>query len=186
MLEPIGHASVDQLWELHQDPGIAEWNAGAWSRADAERFAARMETAWRVDGVGKWLAHRRDDGELVGRGGATRAVVDGISCVEIGWAVRQSLWGCGYATEIGAATLRFVAQLPDAEPVVAFTEVHNARSRAVMERLGMVYASEIRCPGLVSGLSGVHDDAPFALYRASTPSRRAAVTQEGNSVSRRS
>jgi RimJ/RimL family protein N-acetyltransferase len=53
--------------------------------------------------------------------------------------------------------------------VVAFTEVHNVRSRAVMERLGMVYDHEIRRPGLVAGRPGMHPDAPFALYVADVP-----------------
>jgi RimJ/RimL family protein N-acetyltransferase len=48
--------------------------------------------------------------------------------------------------------------------VVAFTERHNRRSRAVMERLGMRLVGQILAPGLVEGQAGVHDDAPFALY----------------------
>ena len=33
----------------------------------------------------------------------------------------------------------------------------------------MTYDREIRRPGLVPGLDGVHDDAPFALYRWDGP-----------------
>jgi RimJ/RimL family protein N-acetyltransferase len=58
------------------------------------------------------------------------------------------------------------AARPDADlPVVAFTEVHNGASRAVMERLGMRPAGIIRREGLVEGQAGLHPDAPFALYR---------------------
>jgi RimJ/RimL family protein N-acetyltransferase len=48
--------------------------------------------------------------------------------------------------------------------VVAFTERHSQASRAVMERLGMKFAGEIRTEGLVEGRTGVHPDAPFAVY----------------------
>jgi len=44
-------------------------------------------------------------------------------------------------------------------------KVHNARSRAVMERLGMRYARQILRPGFVAGSSEIQEDAPFALYR---------------------
>jgi RimJ/RimL family protein N-acetyltransferase len=50
--------------------------------------------------------------------------------------------------------------------VVAFTEQHNRRSRAVMERIGMAYAGEFLGNGLIEGRQGVHDGAPFSLYVA--------------------
>jgi RimJ/RimL family protein N-acetyltransferase len=85
------------------------------------------------------------------------------------------LWGQGYATEIGTAGIRLADDVLRPEEVVAFTEVHNQRSRAVMERLGMRYRGEIRHRGLVEGRPGVHDDAPFALYALSRLDQRADV-----------
>src|SRR4029453_3980113 len=84
--------------------------------------------------------------------------------LEVGWTVRSALWGRGSATEIGQAGLELAFEELGAEAVVAFTERHNRRSRAVMERLGMGYAGEIRAPGLVEGRPGVFDGAPFAVY----------------------
>jgi RimJ/RimL family protein N-acetyltransferase len=84
--------------------------------------------------------------------------------VEIGWALRQEVWGRGYATEIGRAGLDHTFSVLGVEEVVAFTEVHNVRSRAVMERLGMRYVRQILRPGLIAGSSEMHKDAPFALY----------------------
>jgi hypothetical protein len=37
------------------------------------------------------------------------------------------------------------------------------RSRAVMERIGMWYAGEIRSRGIVEGTGEEQDDAPFAV-----------------------
>jgi RimJ/RimL family protein N-acetyltransferase len=47
--------------------------------------------------------------------------------------------------------------------VVSCTVRHNVRSRAVMERIGMRYAGEIRSRGVVDGVEGEQDDAPFAV-----------------------
>ncbi len=85
--------------------------------------------------------------------------------MEIGWAFRREVWGRGYATEIGRAGLDHAFSVPGVEEVVAFTEVHNIRSRAVMERLGMRHVGRILRPGFVAGSSEMHKDAPFALYR---------------------
>jgi RimJ/RimL family protein N-acetyltransferase len=164
-LTPVGPAHADELWQLHQDPDVAHW-ADPLSPDEARAAAARMDAGWRVDGVHKWIAHDRVTGRLVGRGGLSRTELAGAPVLEVGWIVRRPLWGRGYATEIGAESLRFAADVLGAARVVAFTEVHNTRSRAVMERLGMVYDREFRRPGLIAGREGVHDDAPFALYAA--------------------
>src|SRR5690606_10431779 len=164
-LTAIGPAHADELHRLYQDPGIAQWAGPALSPAAARDLAAHIGERWRLDGVHKWIAHDRTTGGLVGRGGLSRTALDGEPVLEVGWAVRTPLWGRGYATEMGAEALRFAAQVLGATEVVAFTEVHNRRSRAVVERLGMRYDRAIRRPGLVAGREGVHPDAPFALYR---------------------
>jgi RimJ/RimL family protein N-acetyltransferase len=125
-----------------------------------------------------WRLHL-ETGELVGRGGlsrmpATRDLTGRIAALageawgrdrlEVGWTVWSALWGRGYATELGRAGLALAFEELGAAAVVAFTERHNRRSRAVMERLGMGYVGEVPAPGLVEGRPGVHDDAPFALY----------------------
>ena len=162
-LVPIDARHAPELWELHQDEGIARWHP--LGREQALRFAERMESSWRR-GVGKWLAYENSTGALIGRGGPSWALVEGAECVEIGWALRQGVWGFGYATEIGRAGLDHAfSVLGGVEGVVAFTEVHNMRSRAVMERLGMRYVRQILRPGLIAGSCEMHKEAPFALYQ---------------------
>lgn len=169
VLRPISIESVDDLLDLHHDPGIAAWYGGTWTPAYARRSARWAAARWHWDGVGRWLAHDACSGRLIGRGGAsTTAAVDG-QAVEIGWAIREDLWGRGYATEIGQAAIALAREALPSHAVVAFTERHNLRSRSVMERLGMTYVSEIRRRGLVAGREGIHDDAPFALYRLPAP-----------------
>jgi RimJ/RimL family protein N-acetyltransferase len=164
ILTPIGPEHMADLVELHADPNVAYWNAGAWSEAEARRFADEMSQRWDSDGMGKWIAHRRSDGVLVGRGGLSLSVVDELPRPELGWALRDEMRGQGFATEIGAAGLEFAFDVLGYQEVVAYTEAHNHASRAVMERLGMTFVKIIQAPGLVEGTYEVRDDAPFALY----------------------
>lgn len=151
-LEPIGPEHADDLLGLHHAEEVAAWY-GRWTPEQAHREAARMRQAWETEGVHKWIAYDRTTGELVGRGGLSRQEVDGRQRLEAGWIVRPQLWGRGYATEIGHAALVFALNDLGAEQVVAFTEPHNQRSRAVMRRLGMRYAHQF-----------VRDGIPFVLY----------------------
>jgi RimJ/RimL family protein N-acetyltransferase len=152
-LEPAGRWHAGDLWRLHQDLAVAPWYDGRWTALTAQHRAAELGDAWERQGVGKWMAYRRADGVLVGRGGLSRAPVDGQERLEVGWVVRSSLWRHGYATEIGRAGLAFAFGDLMAGQVVAFTEPHNRRSRAVMDRIGMTCAREI-----------VHRGEPFVLY----------------------
>lgn len=176
-----GH--VADLERLHADPWVAEWYAGAWSTAESVRRAAEYQSRWEANGVSKWMAYERSTGVLVGRGGldrlgtdddATRQIADLLADdgrwmadrLELGWALVGSARGNGYATELGRCALDHAFDAVAARSVIAFTERHNASSRAVMERLGMEYAGEIRTDGLVEGQEGVRPDAPFAVYVA--------------------
>ena len=121
-------------------------------------MAADMAARWAGSANG-WRVTDRT-GSLVGRGGFTRFDLDGEPVLKLGWAVRDARTGRGYATELGRAALAWAGEHQPDLPVVAFTEVHNRASRAVMERLGMRPAGSLRGEGLVEGRTGVHPDAP--------------------------
>jgi RimJ/RimL family protein N-acetyltransferase len=164
VLTPVGPDDIDDLVLLCGDPEVAYWT-GPWTRAAIEAWALDMAGRWSRDGVGKWMARDRRDASLVGRGGFSRFDLDGEMVLELGWAVRDARTGRGYATELGRAAFAWAVRHRPDLPVVAFTEVHNRASRAVMEQLGMRSGGIIRREGLVEGRTGVHPDAPFALYR---------------------
>lgn len=168
VLRPVDISHAAELAELHRDPGIAEWY-GVWSDEWVRAWAALQERGWSTDGVGKWMAYDRDTGELVGRGGLSLADVDGEHRLEVGWAVRQTLWGRGYATEIGHAGITFVREELGADEVVAFTEVYNRASRTVMEKLGMAFVRDFCRSELVEGDTEVREYL-FALYTTGIPS----------------
>ena len=154
-LEPIGAGHAEDLYRLFQDPAVAEWYGGGWTLETAQREAARMANAWQTDGVHKWMAYQRSTGALVGRGGLSRVQLGGQERLEIGWALLHSFWGQGYATEIGRAGVAFAFEELGADEVVAYTETHNVRSRAVMERLGFRHSQDFIFEA---------DGVPCALY----------------------
>ena len=164
VLTPIGPQDLDDLVLLYSDPHVAYWT-GPWSAQSVEAWTQGMTARWAEDQVGKWIARARGDGSLVGRGGFTRFDLDGEAVLELGWVVRDALTGRGYATEIGRAALAWATEHEADTPIVAFTEVHNRASQAVMQHLGMRPAGRILRQGLVEGQTGLHPDAPFALYR---------------------
>ncbi|OIV38891.1 hypothetical protein BIV57_03580 [Mangrovactinospora gilvigrisea] len=157
-LEPAGPRSAVHLWRIHSRPEVARaYGEEPWTPAHAAGTAAAWGDAWDADGVHKWIAYSRATGRPVGRGGLSVREVAGVpGRLELGWALLPEVWGRGLATEIGAAGLDFAFRDLGAQEVVAFTDVANTRSTAVMERLGMRREGEF-------------DDGP---YRAVLYSRR--------------
>jgi RimJ/RimL family protein N-acetyltransferase len=191
-LEPVGPANAAGLWLVHNDDEVQRWyDDPEPSLEQARRRAEAMGEAWHFHGVHKWLAYDRVSGEVIGRGGLSRPPADDdwgqiyrflpdepwvravhqarrpfvahANWLEIGWALRREFWGRGYASEIGRAGLAFAFDVLGARAVVSCTVRHNIRSRAVMQRIGMRYAGEIRSRGLVEGIDGEQDDAPYAV-----------------------
>src|SRR3954452_13882710 len=91
LLTPIGPQHTADLFQLHADPNVAYWNAGAWAEGDARRFAVDMQDRWSRDGVGKWIAHRRSGGPLVGPPPLSLWLFGGQRRLELGWALRDEM-----------------------------------------------------------------------------------------------
>ena len=66
-------------------------------RPMAWRNLAMMAGHWSLRGYGLWAAAERSSGVLVGRIGFWNP--EGWPGFELGWTLRRSFWGRGYATE---------------------------------------------------------------------------------------
>jgi RimJ/RimL family protein N-acetyltransferase len=180
VLDPIGLEHADDIWALHQDEVIASWWCGPWSKAEAIRYCEHCAQGWTRDGVSKWIAHDRDTGALVGRGGLSRMAEDAHETsqiqaliddptwardrLEIGWALLGEFRRLGLATEIGREALTYTFDILGTRAVISFTERQNDASRRVMERLGFSMRGEIHTLGLPEGAEALSDDAPFVVY----------------------
>jgi RimJ/RimL family protein N-acetyltransferase len=100
------------------------------------RFADELER----EGWGLWAVEVVGGERFVGMAGLHR-VNPALPCapaVEAAWRFDPAHWGHGYATEAAAASLRHGFTVGGLEEIVAFTTTVNARSQAVMRRIGMV------------------------------------------------
>jgi ribosomal-protein-alanine N-acetyltransferase len=147
-LEPINDKLTQDLWFVFQDDDVAKWYGGKWTKEKATSEATSIREAWvKPNGVHKWMAYDKNTNEIIGRGGLSVVNIEGRDELELGWAVRKKYQGQGYASEIGRAGLDLAFNELSADYVIAYTEPHNARSRAVMERLGFKYIREMDYKG---------------------------------------
>jgi RimJ/RimL family protein N-acetyltransferase len=128
-LRPIVMEDVDLLVALDRDPEVMRFISGGKpsSRAETERIVQRS--------LGhRWLGFERDTGEFVGWFGIRPSTTKSR---ELGYRLRQEMWGKGFATEGSLALIAVAFAQPGVDRVRAETMAVNTASRAVMERCGL-------------------------------------------------
>jgi ribosomal-protein-alanine N-acetyltransferase len=122
---------------LNADAEVTAFLATPLGRPESDAMVDRILAHWRANGFGLFAVERREDGRFLGFCGATTLAWAPDPFPEIGWRLAREGWGRGYATEAAREAMRFAFEDLGAEELVSYTAVRNARSRRVMEKLGM-------------------------------------------------
>jgi RimJ/RimL family protein N-acetyltransferase len=139
LLRPWRESDRVSLAAMCADPDVM-WDYGhAFTRAESDVRFDRYSDAYTRLGYCRWAATRRDDGLFLGYCGIQpilggRPVPEGV---EIGWRLIRAAWGHGYACEAARASLTDGFERCGLTEVWSYTASDNARSEAVMRRIGM-------------------------------------------------
>lgn len=144
VLRPWRPADRDGLWRMQSNPATTEFLMPVPDRAASDAVADRAEAHFARHGFGLWVVEAPGVTDFAGYAGLVHVPYDEhfTPAVEIGWRFDPAFWGHGYATEAARAALGFGFQTLGLEEIVAITVPANRRSRAVMERLGMVWDAD--------------------------------------------
>ena len=150
---------------LNADPDVMQYFRGTLTRAESDAFAARIRANLQQDGWGLWAVEVIGGEPFIGFVGLARQTFEAhfTPAVEVGWRLAKAAWGRGYAPEAARAVIEFgFAELGLTE-IVSITTAGNAKSRRVMQKIGMTYepADDFEYPLLEEG----HPLRPSVLYR---------------------
>ncbi|HEX2044977.1 MAG TPA: GNAT family N-acetyltransferase [Gaiellaceae bacterium] len=139
---------VGALAEIYAQPEYVEHNERHGPHG-ARCHVLGFARAWREEGFSLWAAEELESGRLVGRIGLIRHHDWPLAPdpVEVGWALHRDWWGRGLATEGGRAAIACWRRNLADRRLLSITRPGNARSRAVMERLGLTYRGDARWRG---------------------------------------
>lgn len=161
-------SDVAPFHAMGQDAEVMRYLGPPSTLAECRRTVERQNALADEYGRCFWAIERREDGAFLGfcgvEPGPDGTPIAGLP--EIGWRLARPAWGRGYATEAAAACLASEWARGTAD-VFAITVPANARSRAVMERLGMVHdpADDFDYPDFPEG----HPLRRHVLYRIARP-----------------
>lgn len=128
---------------LNADTKVMEFFPTPLDRAASDAMADRCQALIAERGWGFWAVELKHANEFIGFVGLhiPSAELPFSPCVEVGWRLAFQYWGKGFAIEAARGALRVGFELLSLPEIVSFAAVRNVRSRAVMERLGMLEAT---------------------------------------------
>lgn len=176
-------ADLDNLVLLDGDAEVMRFiDGGAKARAEIEatvlpRFLAHQATH---DRLGHLVGETRTGGEFVGWFGvhgvtptddAMELWSDSadLTVVSLGYRLRRSAWGHGYATEGARAVVRWAFEEPGVRSVVATTMAVNTGSRRVMEKVGLSYVRTVHVEWTDPLPGTEHGEVEYRLDRPGQP-----------------
>lgn len=154
---------------LNADPIVMAHFPARLTPEESDAIADRCEHLIAERGWGAWATTLKATGEFIGIVGLSipQADLPVSPCVEILWRLARAYWRQGFATEAARGALHTGFEVLGLKEIVAFTVPSNARSRGVMERLGMrMDAATFEHPSVPQG----HALRTHCIYRLSRDS----------------
>jgi len=140
--------------EMIGDPAVARFLADGkpLDRVNAWRQMAMFAGHWALRGYGVWAVEERATGDFIGRIGCFYP--EGWPEFEIGYTLRRSAWGKGYASEGAAAALNYARTVLQKRDIISVIRPDNVGSQNVARKLGATLAETVDFYG-----------APALIYR---------------------
>lgn len=111
------------------------WSQEPMTLEAAEAHCREMQAKWLSREILDFCFHRRGDGHFVGKGGL-HTIDWSVPKFEIGYWVRASCMGQGFATEATHALVEFARDALQARRIEITSDARNAPSRRVAEKAG--------------------------------------------------
>ncbi len=166
LLRPLAETDLDVGLETLTDPAVMKYFGKTFTK---DQVAEELQTAMRrcAGGcIGIWCVIDRSTKEKLGTAELLPLPIeeedtnwdlvvgdDLPDCeIEIGYLLKKSAWGEGYATEAAKRLLKFAFEETPLEEIVATIDAENTPSQRVLEKCGLVYegmrrAYATQCPG---------------------------------------
>jgi RimJ/RimL family protein N-acetyltransferase len=149
---------LDGWAALMADEEAARFIGGPISRSAAWRAMATMAGSWSLKGFGMFSVIERSSGQWLGRVGPWQP--EGWPGPEVGWALRKSAWGKGYARESAQAAIDWAFDALGWTEVIHTIAPDNFPSQRLAQALGAENVGPTQLPPPL-------DSFPVELWRQS-------------------
>jgi RimJ/RimL family protein N-acetyltransferase len=161
LLKPLAEEDVDICLTLFTDARVVQHAIGMTSEAEIRSQMSNWSRRGGNGCVGIWCITDKASGEKLGTGALLPMPIEDDNTdfslllpgtmpdadIEIGYFLKPSAWGRGYATEAACRLLEFAFQDSPLQEIVATFDEKNIASRIVLEKAGFRDRGTRHCYG---------------------------------------
>jgi putative acetyltransferase len=164
ILRNFSRGDLDDFYEYAKNPDVGP-NAG-WEPHKSKAYSKKVMKEQFLGNAHAFGIVLRETGKLIGSIGLVEdRKRQNLGAMMMGYALGEPYWGRGFMTEAARAVLQYGFADLELKLVSAYCYPHNARSRNVMEKLGMSYEGTLRQSDMLYD-GRVLDNLCFSITRA--------------------
>ncbi len=132
-------SDFQEFAKINADIEVMEHFPYTLSLEDTKGFIQRLQQHFEKRGYNYFAVEVMTTGELIGFIGLAyqEYETEFTPAVDIGWRLKKSAWGHGYATEGAKRCLDFAFNNLHLEKVISICTIHNKQSENIMQKIGM-------------------------------------------------
>ena len=161
LLTPLAETDLDLSLALWTDPDVVKFICDPESEDKFRKDFPEWIRRGGNGGIGEWRIADLATGEKLGTVYLLPLPVDEDDTdlslivmgqmpdadIEIGYLLKRSAWGKGYATEVCERLIQFAFEAVALDEVVATVDELNVASQKVLQKCGLLYRGRTRCYG---------------------------------------
>ncbi len=136
--------------KINADLEVMEHFPKPLSTEETSEFIERLQKHYDVNGYNYFATEVLETGELIGFIGLAfqEYITEYTPATDIGWRLKRSAWGKGYATEGAKRCLQFAFEDLNLKKVISVFTEKNTKSENVMKKIGMHKIGTFKHPKL--------------------------------------
>ncbi len=141
---------VTEFAKMNADSDVMEHFPKTLTQKETEELIVRLQKQFDENGYTYFVTEVLESGAFIGFIGLAfqEYKTDFTPAVDIGWRLKKSSWGNGYATEGATKCLEYGFQKLGLNTVIAVCNEKNTQSENVMKKIGMTKIGEFNHPKL--------------------------------------
>ena len=139
---------LEEFLKLNSDKLVMEHFPNTLSVNEVENLIDRLKNQFEENGFTYYATEILETKEFIGMIGLASQTYESnfTPAVDIGWRLKRSAWGKGYATEGGKRCIEYAFNELSINKIISVCTINNSNSENVMKKIGMTKIGEFNHP----------------------------------------